>query len=73
MTFTGILYLLMISFVYPECVFGSIKAPARADGLKVEASGAKMEAILVKRENAENILAEERDGTYICAEYVFVG
>ncbi|XP_053189819.1 SWI/SNF complex subunit SMARCC1b [Scomber japonicus] len=39
----------------------SNQAPARADGLKVEASGAKMEAILVKRENAENILAEERD------------
>ncbi|CAK6949564.1 SWI/SNF complex subunit SMARCC1b [Scomber scombrus] len=39
----------------------SNQAPARADGLKVEASGAKMEAVLVKRENAENILAEERD------------
>lgn len=49
------------------------KAPVRADGLKVETSGAKLEAVLVKRENAENILAEERDGTFICAEYVYVG
>lgn len=34
----------------------------RTDGLKVEPSGAKLEGQRVKRENAENILAEERDG-----------
>ncbi|XP_026155500.1 SWI/SNF complex subunit SMARCC1b isoform X2 [Mastacembelus armatus] len=34
----------------------------RADGLKVEPSGAKVEGERVKRENTENILAEERDG-----------
>lgn len=36
------------------------QVPLRVDGLKVEPSGAKAEG--VKRENAENILAEERDG-----------
>ncbi|XP_044191657.1 SWI/SNF complex subunit SMARCC1b isoform X1 [Thunnus albacares] len=38
------------------------EVPARADGLKVEPSAAQSEAVRVKRENAENILAEERDG-----------
>lgn len=38
----------------------SHQIPVRADGLKVEPTGAKVEGI--KRENAENILAEERDG-----------
>ncbi|XP_033493266.1 SWI/SNF complex subunit SMARCC1b isoform X1 [Epinephelus lanceolatus] len=40
----------------------SHQVPLRADGLKVEPSGAKVEGELVKRENAENALAEERDG-----------
>ncbi|XP_039977046.1 SWI/SNF complex subunit SMARCC1b [Xiphias gladius] len=39
----------------------SHQVPGRADGLKVEPSGAKVEGDQVKRENAENILAEERD------------
>lgn len=39
-----------------------LQVPLRADGLKVEPSGAKAEGELVKRENAENALAEERDG-----------
>ncbi|XP_067359219.1 SWI/SNF complex subunit SMARCC1b isoform X3 [Channa argus] len=34
----------------------------RSDGVKVEQSGAKLEGERIKRENAENILAEERDG-----------
>lgn len=38
------------------------QVPLRADGLKVEPSGAKVEGEGVKRENAENILAEDRDG-----------
>ncbi|KAM8767485.1 SWI/SNF complex subunit SMARCC1b [Acanthopagrus schlegelii] len=38
----------------------SHQVPLRVDGLKVEPSGAKAEG--VKRENAENVLAEERDG-----------
>ncbi|XP_036949883.1 SWI/SNF complex subunit SMARCC1b [Acanthopagrus latus] len=37
----------------------SHQVPLRVDGLKVEPSGAKAEG--VKRENAENVLAEERD------------
>ncbi|XP_070840212.1 SWI/SNF complex subunit SMARCC1b [Chaetodon trifascialis] len=40
----------------------SHQVPLRADGLKVEPSGTKVEGEGVKRENAENILAEERDG-----------
>lgn len=43
-----------------------------ADGLKVEPSGAKVEGEHVKRENAENILGEERDGMRLCEEYVFI-
>lgn len=67
MSFTGIFYLLMIYVVYLECVcLDLFEVPVRADGLKVEPSGAKVEAERVKRENAENILAEERDGMYIC-------
>ncbi|XP_034747210.1 SWI/SNF complex subunit SMARCC1b [Etheostoma cragini] len=38
------------------------QVPLRADVLKVESIGAKVEGELVKRENAENILADERDG-----------
>ncbi|KAA8585949.1 hypothetical protein FQN60_007518 [Etheostoma spectabile] len=38
------------------------QVPLREDVLKVESSGAKVEGELVKRENAENILADERDG-----------
>ncbi|XP_034561413.1 SWI/SNF complex subunit SMARCC1b isoform X2 [Notolabrus celidotus] len=38
----------------------SLQVPLRADGLKIEPSGAKVEG--VKRENAENILTEEGDG-----------
>lgn len=34
----------------------------RADGLEVVPSGAKVEEQRVKRENAENALAEEGDG-----------
>ncbi|TKS88513.1 SWI/SNF complex subunit SMARCC1 BRG1-associated factor 155 [Collichthys lucidus] len=40
----------------------SHQATLLADGLKVEPSGAKVEGEHVKRENAENILGEERDG-----------
>ncbi|XP_019119843.1 SWI/SNF complex subunit SMARCC1b [Larimichthys crocea] len=40
----------------------SHQATLIADGLKVEPSGAKVEGEHVKRENAENILGEERDG-----------
>lgn len=43
------------------------QAHLRADGLKVEPSGAKMEGQLVKRESADNILAEEGDGMQMCA------
>lgn len=46
------------------------QAHLRADGLKVEPSGAKMEGQLVKRESADNILAEEGDGMQMCL-YVF--
>lgn len=54
-----------------------IQVPLRADGLKVEPSGAKVEGERVKRENAENILSEEADGMYnicvcICICCVFV-
>ncbi|XP_078124670.1 SWI/SNF complex subunit SMARCC1b [Sander vitreus] len=38
------------------------QVPLRADVLTVESSGAKVEGELVKRENAENVLADERDG-----------
>ena len=37
----------------------------RADGLKVEPSGAKVEGERVKRESADSILTEERDGMKI--------
>lgn len=47
------------------------QVPGRADGLKVEPSGAKVEGDRVKRENAENILAEDRDGTYICTVCIY--
>ncbi|XP_035537241.1 SWI/SNF complex subunit SMARCC1b [Morone saxatilis] len=40
----------------------SHQLPLRADVLKVEPSAAKLEEERVKRENAENILTEERDG-----------
>ncbi|XP_059205520.1 SWI/SNF complex subunit SMARCC1b [Centropristis striata] len=40
----------------------SHQVPLRADRLKVEPSGAKVEGELVKSENPENLLAEERDG-----------
>lgn len=48
------------------------QAHLRADGLKVEPSGAKMEGQLVKRESADNILAEEGDGMQMSAACVFV-
>ncbi|XP_029298553.1 SWI/SNF complex subunit SMARCC1b isoform X2 [Cottoperca gobio] len=38
------------------------QVPLSVDGLKVEPSVDKVKGELVKRENAENILAEERDG-----------
>lgn len=38
------------------------QVPVRADGFKVEQCGAKVEGERVKRDNSENILAEERDG-----------
>lgn len=38
------------------------QVPLRADGLTVEPSLTNVEGVLVKRENAENILSEERDG-----------
>lgn len=37
----------------------------RVDGFKVEQCGTKVEGELVKGENSENILAEERDGMKI--------
>ncbi|KAF7658933.1 hypothetical protein LDENG_00005880 [Lucifuga dentata] len=40
----------------------SHQVPVRADGLKVEPSGGKAKGERVKKENAENALAEERDG-----------
>lgn len=43
----------------------AFQVTVRTDGLQVEPSLPKVEG--VKRENAENILAEERDGTSICA------
>ncbi len=42
---------------------GLFQVTLRTDGLKVEPSGAKVEGERIKREKAENILAEERDGT----------
>ncbi|XP_047460530.1 SWI/SNF complex subunit SMARCC1b [Mugil cephalus] len=39
-----------------------LQVPSRVDGVKVETSGPKMEAELIKREHPENILAEDRDG-----------
>ncbi|XP_045897699.1 SWI/SNF complex subunit SMARCC1-like [Micropterus dolomieu] len=40
----------------------SLQVPVRMDGLKVEPTGATLEGERVKRENAEMMLAEERDG-----------
>lgn len=50
-----------------------LQVPLRTDGLKMEPSGARVEGELIKREKAENILSEERDGMristfmYLCA------
>lgn len=49
-----------------------LQVPLRADMLKVEPSGAKVEGERVKRENAENMLAEERDGMEIWTVYVLM-
>lgn len=47
--------------------WGLFKIPARTDGLNMELSAGQIEGEQVKRENAENMLAEDRDGTlHIC-------
>lgn len=42
------------------------QVPVRVDGVKIELGVSKMEEDRVKRENAENMLEEERDGTFVC-------
>lgn len=59
-----------MSLIFPVCVCVNVniwmfQVPLRADGLKMEPTGAKVEG--VKRENADNILTEESDGMYRCA------
>lgn len=43
------------------CICAS-QVPVRVDGFKVEQCGPKVEGERVKRENSENMLAEDRDG-----------
>lgn len=53
----------LLVVIVPYCQCGALfQVHLRMDVLKVEHSGANVEAELVKREHAENMLAEERDG-----------
>lgn len=43
------------------------QVPVRVDGVKIEPGVSTMEEDLVERENVENMLEEERDGTCVCS------